>query len=179
MQSPSHLQRNPIGRNMAGELIVFRERIQPVSDPMPNEWRPQRAATPPVVAMPGWATALRRGLAMRCPACGEASAFAGYLTVQPVCPHCDAPLGRVPCDDAPPYITLLIALHFIIITMVLADYDGGMNWITSMLIFVPLTTVLLLAMLRPIKGALLAIMLKINMLRPLPPSAKPAAIVHG
>lgn len=121
---------------------------------------------------------MRRGFAMRCPACGEAPAFIGYLTVQPVCPHCAAPLGRVPCDDAPPYITLLIALHFIIVVMVLADFDGGMNWITSMIIFVPFTVVLMLAMLRPIKGATLAIMLKIDMLRPVPKVAS-APVVSG
>lgn len=129
--------------------------------------------------MPGWSTALRRGLAMRCPACGNASAFAGYLTVTPVCPNCAAPLGRVPCDDAPPYITLLIALHFIILAMVLADYNGGMSWITSLIIFVPLTIALLLGMLRPVKGATLAIMLKNNMLRPLPRTVTSTAAGNG
>jgi uncharacterized protein (DUF983 family) len=164
----SHLQRNPIGRNMQGATVVFRESIPPVSDQYSASWQANRAKHPPIVAMPGWMVALRRGLAMRCPSCGEASAFAGYLAVQPICPQCAAPLGRVPCDDAPPYITLLIALHVIVVAMVLADYDGGMSWITSMIIFVPLTIVLLLGMLRPVKGATLAIMLKINMLRPVP-----------
>lgn len=50
--------------------------------------------------------------------------------------------------------------------MLLADFDGGMNWIVSMAIFVPLTLVVLLGMLRPVKGMTLAIMLKNNMLRP-------------
>ncbi|MGC9269062.1 DUF983 domain-containing protein [Acidiphilium sp.] len=132
-----------------------------------------------LVVMPGWSTALRRGFAMRCPSCGEAPAFIGYLTVQPTCPHCAAPLGRVPCDDAPPYITLLIALHLIIVAMVLADFDGGMSWVTSMIIFVPLSIVVLLGMLRPIKGATLAVMLKNNMLRPLPVVRTSAPIGNG
>lgn len=119
--------------------------------------------------MPGWRVALGRGLSMRCPSCGEVSAFDGYLKVRPVCPSCAAPLGRVPCDDAPPYITLIFALHIIILLMVLADYDGGMGWIESMIIFVPLTVLLLLLMLRPVKGATLAIMLKVNLLRPVRP----------
>ncbi|MDX5931329.1 DUF983 domain-containing protein [Acidiphilium acidophilum] len=137
-----------------------------MSDPASTAWRSDRSRPVNPVAMPGWGPALRRGLMMRCPSCGTTSAFEGYLKVRPECPHCAAPLGRVPCDDAPPYITLVIALHFIIVCMLLADFDGGMNWIVSMAIFVPLTLVVLLGMLRPVKGITLAIMLKNNMLRP-------------
>jgi uncharacterized protein (DUF983 family) len=162
---------------MPSQIVNFTERIRTVSDPSSVDWQPKRFKQPPSVVMPGWIVALRRGLAMRCPACGDAPAFAGYLTVQPACLRCAAPLGRVPCDDAPPYITLLIALHIIIVAMVLADYDGGMNWIVSMVIFVPMTVVILLTMLRPIKGATLAIMLKINLLRPLP--VNPSSTAHG
>jgi uncharacterized protein (DUF983 family) len=144
----------------------FRESFRPMSDPVATTWRSHRARPAATVAMPGWGMALRRGMMMRCPSCGTTSAFEGYLKVRSNCPHCAAPLGRVPCDDAPPYITLVIALHFIIVAMLLADFDGGMNWIVSMMIFVPLTIVLLLAMLRPVKGITLAIMLKNDMLRP-------------
>lgn len=135
-------------------------------DDTPTNWSSERRRAKPEVAMPGWRVALGRGLAMRCPSCGRVPAFDGYLKICPVCPSCAAPLGRVPCDDAPPYITLIIALHIIILLMVFADYDGGMDWIESMVIFVPLTIVLLLLMLRPVKGATLAIMLKVNLLRP-------------
>lgn len=139
-----------------------------MTDETPIVWTADRSRAKPEVATPGWLETLRRGLAMRCPSCGEAPAFIGYLKVRPVCPQCSAPLGRVPCDDAPPYITLLIALHVVVLAMVLADYRGGMSWITSLLIFVPLAIVLMLAMLRPVKGLSLAIMLKVNILRPAP-----------
>ena len=146
---------------------------------MPPEWTPDRTEPKPIVAMPAWIVALRRGLAMRCPACGEASAFQGYLKVRPVCPHCAAPLGRVPCDDAPPYITLILALHIIVLTMVLSDVGGSMTDITSLMIFVPLTIILELLLLRPVKGGTLAVMLKVNLLRQEPLTAKPTTIGHG
>lgn len=146
---------------------------------MPTEWTPDRTEPKSIVVMPGWIVALRRGLAMRCPACGEASAFQGYLKVRPVCPHCAAPLGRVPCDDAPPYITLLLALHIIVLTMVLSDVGGSMTDITSLAIFVPLTIILELLLLRPVKGGTLAVMLKVNLLRQEPLTAKPTTIGHG
>lgn len=137
-----------------------------MSDDLPTAWTASRTRVKPEVAMPGWMHTMGRGIAMRCPACGGASAFQGYLKIRPHCPRCAAPLGRVPCDDAPPYITLLIALHIIVLTMILADDDGSMNWIVSLVIFVPLTIVLILAMLPPVKGVTLAIMLKVNLLRP-------------
>ncbi|HEX7388996.1 MAG TPA: DUF983 domain-containing protein [Acidiphilium sp.] len=132
---------------------------------MPQEWTASRVRPAPEVAMPGWGLSLRRGFAMRCPACGEAAAFRGYLRIVPDCPHCAAPLGRVSCDDAPPYITLVLVLHIVGILVVLADYDGSMGFAASLAIFVPLTIVLELLLLQPVKGATLAIMLKLNMLR--------------
>ncbi|MCF3946237.1 DUF983 domain-containing protein [Acidiphilium sp. AL] len=158
--------------------MALPEGIQTLSDDMPTEWTPNRAKPAPVVAMPGWVESLRRGLAMRCPACGEAPAFQGYLKVTPACPHCAAPLGRVPCDDAPPYITLLLALHVVVLIIVLSDAGGSMTYITSLVIFVPLTIVLELVLLRPVKGATLAVMLKVNLLRRDAPAAKPTAADH-
>ncbi len=139
-----------------------------VADDTDITWVAPRGRTKHEVAMPGWGVALGRGLSMRCPACGEASAFEGYLKVRRECASCAAPLGRVPCDDAPIYLTLVIALHIVILLMVFTDYDGGMSWVASLFIFVPLTLALILLMMRPIKGATLAIMLKVNLLRPAP-----------
>ena len=99
--------------------------------------------------------------------------------MRPVCPHCAAPLGRVPCDDAPPYITLLLALHIIVLTIVLSDVGGSMGYVTSLVIFMPLTIILELLLLRPVKGGTLAVMLKVNLLRREPLAAKPTTIGHG
>lgn len=118
------------------------------------------------VAMADWLTTLRRGLSMRCPSCGDGPLFDGYLRVRPTCPHCDAPLGRVPCDDAPPYLTLLISLHIIALLAILMDRHGAFSSSTLLAILLPLTLVLILLLLRPIKGATLAVMLKVNLLRP-------------
>ena len=144
-----------------------------MSDDPEGHWSPDRRGTRPEVAMPDWPLALRRGLMMKCPACGEAPAFKGYLRVRPVCPHCGAPLGRVPSDDAPPYITLLISLHLMAIILVLVDRGGALNYITGLAIFVPLIIILELALLQPVKGATIAILLKVNVLRPvaMPPNA--------
>lgn len=148
---------------------------------MPNDiegaWSPDRRIGHPEVPMPGWPLALRRGLSMKCPACGEAPAFIGYLKVRPVCPHCGAPLGRAPSDDAPPYVTLLVSLHLIAIILVLVDRGGTLNYVTGLAIFVPLIILLELALLRPVKGAMIAVLLKVNVLRPVSASGPASALL--
>jgi uncharacterized protein (DUF983 family) len=136
---------------------------------MPNDlshnWTPKRAPTTAEVAMPSWPVAIGRGLRMRCPACGQAPIFQGYLKVNAECAACAAPLGRVPSDDAPPYITLLLSLHVIAIILVLADRHGQMSAVTAVAIFVPLIIILELLLLRPVKGMVIAVLLKVDMLR--------------
>jgi uncharacterized protein (DUF983 family) len=136
---------------------------------MPNDlsdnWTPKRIPPSGEVAMPPWSIAIGRGLRMRCPACGQAPIFQGYLKVNAECAACAAPLGRVPSDDAPPYITLLLSLHVIAIILVLADRHGHMSALIAVAIFVPLIIVLELLLLRPVKGMVIAVLLKVDMLR--------------
>jgi uncharacterized protein (DUF983 family) len=115
--------------------------------------------------VPPMLTALGRGVVGLCPACGRAHAFRGYLTVVPVCPACGAPLGAVRADDAPPYFTLFIAGHIIIPLLFWVDraYEPPLGLMAA--IFLPLTLVLCLALLRPVKGATLGLMLKLGLMK--------------
>lgn len=131
-------------------------------------WIASRQRTRSAVAMPGWRTAIGRGIRMRCPSCGKVSAFEGYLRVRRECPICAAPLGRVPCDDAPPYLTLVVVLHVVVAAAVILDRGGRMPSSTLLEIFLPLTLALILLLLRPIKGATLGVLLKVGILRPAP-----------
>lgn len=56
-------------------------------------------------------TALLRGWSRKCPACGEAGLFDGYLTVKPSCPSCGTDLSHQRADDGPAWATILIAGH--------------------------------------------------------------------
>lgn len=59
-------------------------------------------------------TALMRGLQRKCPCCGQAPAFRGYLKVVDSCAHCDTPLSLYPTDDGPAYVTIILIGHLII-----------------------------------------------------------------
>jgi uncharacterized protein (DUF983 family) len=110
-------------------------------------------------------TALRRGLVGLCPACGQTHAFRGYLTVVPRCVACGAPLGAVRADDAPPYFTIFISGHIVIPLLFYVDHTYNPPiWVLST-IFVHLMALLCLALLRPVKGATLGLMLKLGMMK--------------
>ncbi|MDO6589251.1 hypothetical protein DS901_03635 [Loktanella sp. D2R18] len=57
--------------------------------------------------------AILRGLRCKCPNCGEASIFDGYLKVVDHCPACNETLSHHRADDGPAYLTILLVAHII------------------------------------------------------------------
>jgi uncharacterized protein (DUF983 family) len=64
-------------------------------------------------------TALRRGWARRCPACGEGALLDGYLTVRDACPVCGTEFFHHRADDGPAWATILITGHLLAPLMIL------------------------------------------------------------
>ncbi|GGB55983.1 hypothetical protein GCM10011505_41140 [Tistrella bauzanensis] len=111
---------------------------------------------------PGLWRAMRRGLARRCPRCGEAPAFNGYLSVRDHCSHCGENLGSYRADDAPPYFTIFLVGHIVIPLMLWVEKAWAPDiWVHAAL-WVPLSLVLTLATLPYIKGAVLGLMLQLR-----------------
>jgi uncharacterized protein (DUF983 family) len=133
-----------------------------------TRWQPDRTPERPPWPVPPLATALARGLMGRCPACGQGRLFNGFLRVATTCAHCGVPLGLARADDAPPYFTILIVGHIVIPAMLIMQrLDDPPTWLLSV-IFVPLTLVLSVGLIRPVKGATVGLMLCFNMLKPDP-----------
>ena len=131
----------------------------------PIRWQPDRTMPKPPWPVPPLATALGRGLAGRCPVCGKGRIFDGFLRVAALCEHCGAPLGLARADDAPPYFVILIVGHIVIPAMlIMQKMADPPTWLLSV-IFVPLTVVLAIGLLRPVKGATVGLMLSFNMLK--------------
>ncbi len=65
--------------------------------------------------------AVRRGLAGRCPRCGEGRLFRAYLKVNDACPACGEDFTPQRADDAPAYVTILIVGHFVVAGIVAAE----------------------------------------------------------
>lgn len=116
-------------------------------------------------AAPAWSTpsfwgALSRGAANRCPSCGQGRLFRGYLRVAERCDACDAPVGSIRADDAPPYFTIFIVGHLVIPLMLLAERSTALSLWAMAALFLPLTLVLSLVLLRPVKGATVGLMMR-------------------
>ena len=130
----------------------------------PTRWQPNRTTHLPPWPVPPLATALGRGLLGRCPACGKTHLFNGFLRIVKECAACHAPLGSARADDAPPYFVILITGHIIIPAMLLTQKWADPTNLQLTLIFVPLTLVMALGLLRPVKGGVLAVMVTMGML---------------
>ena len=100
-------------------------------------------------------TAVRRGLAGRCPACGVGPLFRAYLKVADACDSCGEDLSHQRADDAPPYVTMLIVGHFVVAGVLVAEelwpdsslLVGAAAWLT-------VTVLASLILLPRVKGAL-------------------------
>lgn len=57
--------------------------------------------------------AARRGLRLRCPACGQGKLLAGYLRPAAECSECGEATGAIRADDAPAWATILLVGHIV------------------------------------------------------------------
>ena len=130
----------------------------------PIIWQPDRTASASPWPVPPLATALARGIVGLCPACGQTRLFAGFLRIVRECASCHAPLGSAHADDAPPYFVILITGHIIIPAMLIMEKLGDPSILELTAIFVPLTLVLAIGLLRPVKGGVLAVLVSMGLL---------------
>jgi uncharacterized protein (DUF983 family) len=131
----------------------------------PIRWQPDRTTPPSPWPVPSLLVAIGRGLKGRCPSCGKGRIFDGFLRVVAHCANCHAPLGLARADDAPPYFTILIVGHIVIPAMlVMQRTSDPPSWLLSV-IFIPLTLILAVGLLRPVKGATVGLILAFNMLK--------------
>jgi uncharacterized protein (DUF983 family) len=142
----------------------------PPVQPLPVRWTPDRSVKLLPWPTPALAETLLRGLRGRCPCCGEGKIFNGFLTLAPECTACHAPLGRIRADDLPPYLTIFVVAHVIVIGMLLVEQAYAPPLWVHTIIWIPLTLALTFALMRPMKGAVVGLMLKLGMLDAQPES---------
>lgn len=100
---------------------------------------------------------LLAGLAGRCPNCGEGHLFDGFLKVAARCEACGFDLSRADSGDGPAVFVILAAgfiVGFAFLVVSIANPYLPV-WI-HLLIWLPLTVFVCLALLRPFKGAMIA-----------------------
>jgi len=101
--------------------------------------------------------ALLNGLKARCPRCGRGRLFTGFLKVKDRCPQCGEELFHHRADDAPPYVVMFVVAHVVVGVMLWVEIMHAPPMWLHAAIFLPLTIVMSLALLPPVKGALVAL----------------------
>lgn len=97
------------------------------------------------------------GLRGRCPRCGTGKLFDGFLDLAPDCGVCGLDNGFASSGDGPAVFVTLIAGAIVVGLALWTDvaYDPPLAVLFS--IFLPLTLVVCLGILRPLKGLLIAL----------------------
>ncbi len=103
------------------------------------------------------AEAMLRGARLRCPSCGEGPMYSSYLKVADTCASCGEELHHHRADDAPAYFTISIVGHIVVAgALLLEKFLAPETWV-HMVLWLPLTLLLSLALLPVIKGALVGL----------------------
>ena len=97
-----------------------------------------------------------RGIRCTCPRCGEARLFRKWLKPLDTCPNCGVDWSPQRADDFPAYIAILVTGHLLapLVIALATDFELGPAAMFS--IIVPLAVAMMLGMLQPAKGAVIA-----------------------
>jgi len=99
---------------------------------------------------------LTTGLAGRCPRCGRGRLFKGFLSVARRCDSCGLDYGFADAGDGPAVFVTLIAGFFVLGLALVVDVEYEPPLWVHFVIFLPLTLVVCLGLLRPLKGLLIS-----------------------
>lgn len=99
---------------------------------------------------------LLAGLAGRCPSCGDGALFQGFLKVADACNACGYDLRRADSGDGPAVFVILIGGFIVAFAALFTEIAYRPPLWVHMAVFLPLTVIICLGLLRPMKGALLA-----------------------
>jgi uncharacterized protein (DUF983 family) len=108
-------------------------------------------------------SAIKRGFRGRCPRCGEGKLFRAFLKVDDHCSVCELDFTPHRADDLPAYLVIIIVGHIVVPTALWIETDYSPPVWLQLAIYLPLTLVLSLALLQPVKGAVVGMQWALHM----------------
>jgi len=97
------------------------------------------------------------GVLCRCPRCGKGPLFSGFLTIAKHCNVCGLDYGFADSGDGPAVFVIFVAgIAIIALALVVDNLFHPPAWV-HLLLWIPSTLVLCLALLRPFKGVLITL----------------------
>ena len=109
-----------------------------------------------------WA-ALKRGFRGSCPRCGEGKLFRAFLKVDNNCSVCGLDFTPHRADDLPAYLVIVIVGHIVVPIALIIETDYSPPVALQLSIYLPLVMILSLALLQPVKGAVVGLQWALRM----------------
>lgn len=101
--------------------------------------------------------AIKRGLFCKCPNCGQGKLFASFIKTVDRCDVCNEEIFHHRADDLPAYLVVVIVGHIVVGAFMGVEATSTLSTWQHLAIWVPLTIISSLALLRPAKGAVVGL----------------------
>lgn len=101
--------------------------------------------------------AVMRGLRGNCPRCGEARLFSRFLKPILSCPQCGQDWSHQQADDFPAYASIFVTGHLMAPLIIALIENANLSVLTLMAITMPMAILLMIGLLQPAKGAIIAL----------------------
>ena len=99
---------------------------------------------------------MRAGLLCACPRCGKGKLFQGFLTLRPRCDVCGLDYGFADAGDGPAVFIMFFAGFIVVGAALVTEVLYRPPYWVHAALWGPLTVGLALALLQPVKGAIVA-----------------------
>ena len=98
-----------------------------------------------------------RGLTCRCPRCGKGRLFSGFLQVAPRCEACGLDFAFADSGDGPAIFVIFVVAPVVIVLAFIFEALVHPAPYVHLIVWIPVTILLSLALLRPFKATLVAL----------------------
>lgn len=110
----------------------------------------------PATMARSYGEAALRGIRGKCPRCSQARLFRKWLRPVARCPSCAQDWSLQRADDFPPYVSIFLTGHLIAPLIIVLALEYTLPAATILAIILPVATIVMLSILQPAKGAIIA-----------------------
>lgn len=118
--------------------------------------KPERLIGSLILPASRWA-ALLRGFRGKCPRCGEAQLFSRFLKPILSCPQCGQDWSHQQADDFPAYVSIFVTGHLMAPLIIALIRNADLSAPLLMAVTMPVAVLLMIGLLQPAKGAIIAL----------------------
>jgi uncharacterized protein (DUF983 family) len=100
---------------------------------------------------------MTRGFRSKCPNCGKGKLFEGFAKSVEICAICGEEIHHHRADDFPAYLVIFIVGHVVVAGYLAAEMMVQWNSWQHMALWMPVTLLMSVALLQPLKGAVIGL----------------------